>query len=122
MDDNYFELPDADNLTCRVAGYGPSFPILTLHVSGEDNHMLWLLTFVQPAYFRFPMMWKGCSFRLGTRKEKEALDLQTGGIVIHQEHVTQFKFFIAQVDVDLPASKTVEILALRCSVERAKSQ
>jgi hypothetical protein len=114
--DNYFQLPDPEELICYVRAYGPAFPILSLHIPTEEVD--YFLTFQQPAYFDAPMAWRGANFTLGTEDEREIIAhrfaVTPEAVEIYRHEALLFK---AKVNKDTAHPRTIQILAFRAKLE-----
>jgi hypothetical protein len=117
--DNYFQLPNASSLECHIEGYGPTFPILSVKVVGQEID--YIIIFERPMYINAPMYWTGANFSIGGVTERERLAKQ---IALSPEEVSIYRdeavLFVAEIDKSSGHTKKVEILALHAKLEEKK--
>ena len=118
--DNYFNLLNPDDLYCRIEFYRADLLSISMYEVMEKP--LLYLYFYTPTYIQLPREWKGASFRLGNLEEHITLWASIwAGSMTQEEFLKYSHLYIAEVDTDLQSPKTVQIVASKAGIDKAKS-
>ncbi len=119
--ENYFNLPNPEELHCYVHSLGNSHPVMILHIKQGKGKPDLRVSFIVPIYFEGPMDWKGAKFVVGSTEELlEFWQSIWKGKVSEEVFLRNYQLFKAKIETDTTEVKQVKVIASRAEILEEK--